>query len=417
MGRPTPCDCKCGGGVGAEFLRQCLVAGKLGTVIGSESLFWVDPGFRSEMTLNITKTWAVDETALLEGISFDTFCPTSNGDSFVCAMSGSTQGYEPYTLPTTLPLSVCQSGMRPASHPSSHYADAKPTHIFFPIFRTASTPNMVNRVRYFRVKHDGVYVTGILDACDESDWSQAIFQGVVGSINGTDTTIQCMTWEFKNSHDYTWNKNAVISMDVWIQLKATAAGSGTSGWKTRKSSATFMPANVPHGTFGFRVKANAGFTPATDTYELTFNGGTWRPFQSSASDTFKWRVADGATITGGKLSTTPQSSTSDSLALHIGYEVPHLFITLGGSRTVDTRGNLHYVPVNGGEYVENWTYIRSGLPWYGFNPKPGGLFYNTGTTTYVPKYPAGLESNVSTPPAAPSLPNWPTSITVTRTTQ
>lgn len=391
----------------AWFYRMGVLTNVALTDTGEESYSWTDPGSDSQKYIFETRSWASGETALLNGVRFETHCPSADGDVFnpnsvssstylrMTPHLGNGDNGSPGTPGLSTPLLIdAAAALRPQCV-ATHYHQQKITGATVPVSEGGSH-DLQTRLRYYRIRHNGVAVTGILAACDVDDWST--------SAN-----------EFVTPSSYRFTRGVTYGIDAWIELRAATAGTKTIDLAVGLDRVPgFYPTgDYAEGTFGLQIDTNPGFNAARDTYELEFTGGTWRPAQTTPSDTFKFGARAGETIATTHATTLNASNpTRDKLQLRWDHEIPYLYIQLHSGHLADGLYEHYYIPQDDAGYVRSFS---DSIGLYYYMQNPGGYFQHRGETTFVPWFPMQMNGTGIFTDA--TVTDMPTSITVTRTTQ
>lgn len=413
----------------AKYERQGWITDYALTDIGDEVYSWTYTSGLNGWYLSLidSRAWTAGETALCDGIRWEMNCPEVDDELFATGGSNdiaANRDIEPYIGTTIV-------GRGAAMFPrcvSRHMVQQKITAVEFPIHfggNVGAGTVLRPRLRYYRILHNGVPVTGILNGCEEDDWTLRFDQFATRSGN---QMFVAANWQLPTPSSYRFRRGVTIGLDAWVEIQAQSTGTYALNFFAGgvHTTNTAPAAKWSHGLFGVTTGTNAGFVPAIDTYSLTFNGGTWRPGQSPSSDEFTWRTADGHTISGSKAVTAAASDFSatsvyDFLELDWAREIPTLTITLGNAnydpvRTADSLTTFYYLPEDASDYVRTWNKTNPGpTTLYMYSQSPGGTWNHKGTTTFVPFF--TVVSNGTGTFVDQTVTERPTSITVTRTTQ
>lgn len=409
-----------------QWMRHCTLQSASATGPGGETEAWtagVGTYDQSLYSISIANSgYDVGESKLCYGLKFDTHYAASNGvewfstyPSFndqdqlpvhnllsqVQTVSGATFGFPPgkwYTVPHRL-----------GAHPSSHLSTEKVDYIVFPL-SGLTLSNMRARVRHYQVMHNGSTTGGVFSGCDEDDWSQTI-GNLSGSVGGRPYTVG---WDVTGqSARYKFTRNVRFGVIVWLELQRMAAGSYSAAIDVGTlHNANSLGNTVSVGRHGVVVGCNSTFRAADDSYRLTFTGGTWRPHQSSSSDTFEFSsVETGHTIAACQAECTA-SPARDGIKLAWYQEIPFIKIELGGGRTVGLgQSEIWYAPV-ADDYVDSWQTTLGGTTHYYYHQHPGGPWNGKSTTSFVPWFDQQTNTTGTFTPVATT--GWPTSIAVSR---
>lgn len=396
----------------AKYERIGWVADYALTDTGEESYAWTYTAGASGWTVSIseTRSWAAGETALMNGIRWESTEPSAEGQAFAGGKPNNTF-YHPHAIQNvTAGNAVCTTCVSPHMH------EQRITSVQCPITPTGTSAALDLRLRYYRILHNGTPATAVLQACDVDDWTNRwAFTGAVVGIFGH---LYAGKWDLPSPSSYRFRRGVNIGLDCWVEVRSAASGSRTLSLGAANTyNGLIDPATKwHHGNFGVTTGVNAGFKPASQTYSLTMNGGTWRPYQTSPSDDFTWLTASGHTITSAKCETAVENASRDYLLLDWALEIPVLKIVLGGGRTTDSVSTFYYVPEDSGDYIQRWNITDpAGNPYYFYSQSPGGVWNHKGTTTFVPYW--GRAEDVVDVFTDQTVTARPTSIIVTRAQQ
>lgn len=393
----------------AWFYRMCTVTDVALTDTGEESYSWTDPGSDSQKYIYETRSWSAGETALLNGVRFETHCPSADAEvwnpssvSFslytrMIPYLGTGDNGAPGTPGLSTPLLIANAAALRPQCVSTHYHEQKITGVGVPVSWSVSH-DLQTRLRYYRVRHNGVPVTGILATGAADDW-----------------TTTGATFAMASPSSYRFTRGVTYGIDAWLELRADTGGTKTVDIYVGRDRVpgVFPTGDYSEGLMGFRVDTNPGFNAARDTYKLTFTGGTWRPAQTTPSSTFTFGDRAGETIATTHATTlSPSNPTRDKLELRWDHEIPYLYINLHSGHLADGLYEHYYIPQDDADYVRSFS-DSGGLYYYMQNP--GGYFQHRGTTTFVPWFP--LQQNGTGIFTDATVTDMPTSIAVERTTQ
>lgn len=188
-------------------------------------------------------------------------------------------------------------------------------------------------------------------------------------------------------------RNKTISLDVWFEVYKRVSASAFYLMIGSRDSVTYGGGvDVAHGLIGFQVKANKNFDPNSETYKLTFHGGTWRPIQADGDefifDEFTQQAGGGLDgVVNSKWCWNQDNSVQDGVLFYWKCEVPYI-VLLDYDDSTDlhpTKSAVVYIPENVTGVITNTQRNGTGNK-YMYIQNAGGVWNGRTATKFVPLY-------------------------------
>lgn len=336
------------------------------------------------------KIVAGDATGTYEfqGVRFLTHCPVADDEDWGPVEASSSLTY-PYNFSPVTGTSQNASSPYFESCKSEHFREADVSKIVVPVVLLSGTQAIDLQLDSFRLIENGT--------------PKSIISG--GNVSAAYSNQFSTWWQpvFTLPTPFKFKRNVVYGLDVWLTGVKSGGGDAMTLNVGAQSTALGSRTDVGHkGDLAFQLRANAGWDPATQNYECTFTGGSFRPFS-----------ADTSTFTTGVNLTNCYAHRfgTGSIEMYLDWwrEIPFFMLR----NSAGTR--QWYVPQDDSNYITTYNYMNAASTErrYAWVQQPGGTWDGITSRTFVPWF-ATQNNNTGTFTPASLAISWPTSVTIER---